>query len=156
MPDSIALMAFKDSVSMAEELLKIERNYNNPPRLSEQKPVRGLRGAVAVLIVASFEQFLKQSIEEHLSKLTIHPAVHFSVLPDRMIVCHVYNTLDRAMKGPLFEEPPPRRARINDIDLACRKIVSGIVNPEAFIVTGGNPIAAKLIRYPFDLAGHTA
>jgi hypothetical protein len=148
MPHSLAFVEFKESLSMAEELLNIERNYNNPPRLSEQKTVRGLRGAVAVLIVASFEQFLKGMIEEQLSKLVAHPPITIDSIPDEMRVCHVFKTLDLAMKGPPFQDPPPKKDRIPDIRAASTKILSGIINPTAFTATGGNP-SSKTIKLMF-------
>jgi hypothetical protein len=145
MPDSLAFRDFKDSLSIAEELLKIENQYHNPPKRDEQKPVRGLRGAVAILVVASFEQFLKSCIEEQLAKLTIHPPIPIDKLPDNMKVCHTYKTLEVAMKGPAFQEALPRKDRLVDIETACRKVMSKVVNPAAFTATGGNP-GAKTVK----------
>lgn len=140
MPSSQALNQFKESLSTAEELLKIEKaNYSNPPKQQEQKPVQGLRGAVAVLVVASFEQFLKECIEEYLAKLTAHPPVTVSKLPNCMQVCNTYNTLESAMKGPRYQKPIPKKDRLSHVDSACKKVVSEAVNPSAFIITGGNP-----------------
>jgi hypothetical protein len=128
---------------MAEELLKIERTYSNPPRQNEQNAVRGLRGGVAVLVVASFENFLKISIEEHLSKLTIYPLIPFSNLPDPMKVSSTYKTLELAMKGNPFEEST-KLDRLTEIEAACKKVIVGIIDPTAFTFTGGNPIAKNI------------
>jgi len=134
--------------------MKIEKNnYKNPPRLAEQKPVQGLRGAVAILVVACFENYLKDSIEEYLSQLTIHPLILITHLPDRMKKCNIYKTLERAMKGPLFEDPPPKVNRLNDIEIACKKVALGLINPSAFNFTGGNPNAncVKLMMKEMDI-----
>jgi len=142
---SQAFKEFKGSLSMAEELLNIEKtNYSNPPHINEQKPVQGLRGAVAVLVVASFELFLRASLEEHLSELTKYPFIAYHKLPDIIKINNTYNTLERAMKGPLFEEHKAKKDRLEDIDIACRKLVSGIINPAAFSATGGNPSASTV------------
>jgi HEPN superfamily RiboL-PSP-like protein len=144
MPTSKAFEDFKESLSIAEELLKIEKGYSNPPRRHEQKAVQGLRGAVAVLVVASFEQFLKEVMEEYLTKLTMPPVKPLNALPDDARVCSIFNTLERAMKGPPFQKAPAKKDRIPDIDVACRKILSDVINPVAFIDTAGNPNADRI------------
>jgi len=152
MPISEAFQNFKESLSAAEELLKIEKtNYKNPPRQGEQKAVQGLRGAVSVLVVASFEQFLKDSIEEHLSKLTTHPPVHISKLPDGMRLCSTYNTLDYAMRGPHYGTRLSKKDRLPHVDSACKKVVSETISPAAFVVTGGNPSADTVKQLMKDL-----
>jgi hypothetical protein len=57
------------------------------------------------------------------------------------------------MKGPLFEDPPPKINRLNDIEIACKKVVSGVVNPSAFNFTGGNPNSncVKLMMKELDI-----
>ncbi len=61
MADLNALDQFKESLQMAEELMKLERqNYKNSPRTVEQNVVEGLRGGAIVLMVAAWESFLKQ------------------------------------------------------------------------------------------------
>lgn len=141
MAESNAFKNFRSSLKLAEELLAIERsNYSNPPKQSEQKAVQGLRGGAAVLMVASFEYYLKEICKEHLVKLTsIPPCVDFSRLPDKMRVQSVYNTLERSMKGPLYQKSIPKINRLSNVENACKIIVSNNINPEAFIDTGSNP-----------------
>lgn len=75
MSDLNALEQFKESLQMAEELMKLEKaNYKNPPRMEEQNVVEGLRGGAIVLMVAAWESFVKQLIEEELSPLGTHPS----------------------------------------------------------------------------------
>jgi len=140
MPNSRSFQQFKEALEMAEELLKLEQQYRNPPRQNEQKAVRGLRGAAAVLMVAAFENFLRESMEEHLSKLSQNNLkLQFQKLPDKFRISSVYNSLDRAMKGPPFQEAPPKIDRLADIERICKVIISGQVDPSVFIDTGGNP-----------------
>ena len=85
--------------------------------------------------------------------LTTQPLrVEFSRLPPKMQENSVFGTLERAMKGPLFEEPPPRFNRLQDIDRAIRLVISGVVNPAAFSETSGNP-SSKRVREMFKAIG---
>ncbi len=125
---------------MAEELLKIESSYSNPPRVHEVKAVRGLRAAGAVLVVAAFENFLREDMEEHLSELSnLHLKLQFHKLPDKIRVSSVFNSLDRAMRGPAYQEAPPKVDRIADIEKVCKKIIAETIDPRVFSDTGGNP-----------------
>jgi hypothetical protein len=146
MPYSQAYRQFEDGLAMAQELLKLEKRlYHNPPRTDEQSVVRGLRGATAILVIASFEGFLRQAIEEHLSELTSHRhIISLTRLPDKLRVNNVYFCLDRAMKGPLYQEPLPRVQRLDDIDRACKVIISGDIAPKVFCDTSGNPNSKNL------------
>lgn len=152
MASSKAFNDFKEALSIAEELIKIERkSYRNPPRIGEQKPVQGLRGAVAVLVVASFEQFLKDVIEEHLSNLAMMSSINTAMLPDSVKVCNIYNTLDHAMKGPKFGGSSTRADRLADIIVACKMIGDDTINPIAFTITAGNPNAETVKKLMKDL-----
>ena len=138
MPKSKAFLQFEGSIKMAEELLIIESGYHDPPRRNEQKAVLGLRGGAVILIVASFENFLKQMFVEHLMELNPLKAP-FSKLPESLQVNCVYLTLDYAMKGSRFQQSVPRVQRLPEINKACSMLVSGTFNPEVFSDTGGNP-----------------
>lgn len=138
---SEAFQQFKESLGMAEELLKIEQNqHHNPPRANEQKAVRGLRGGAAVLLVAAFESFLRQVMEERLSEISSqHLKLSMQKLPDRMRVTHVYGSLERAMKGPPFQPAIPKAQRLIEIDRVCKIIIAGNIDPRTFSDTGSNP-----------------
>ncbi len=125
---------------MAEELIKIESTYNNPPRASEIRAVRGLRGAASVLVVAAFENFLRECMEEHLSELShLHLKLQFHKLPDKLRVSSIFNSLERAMKGPLYQETIPKVDRLTEIERVCKIIIAGNLDPQVFSDTGGNP-----------------
>lgn len=144
---SAALMQFGESIQMAEELIKIEENYNDPPRPEEQKAVEGLRGGAAVLIVASWENFLRRLVEEELTNLTTHtPKVPFKNLPADMQTHNVIKTLEIATKGP------NKKDRLSDIELACNFVISGKINPVVFIDTKSNP-NSKLVTEMFKNLG---
>lgn len=138
---------------MTESLLKIERdNYKNPPRITEQKAVQGLRGGAAVLMVAAWEDFLKRLIEEELSSLTTHPPkVPFENLPPQMRQHSVFQTLELATKGPRFQKTN-KIDRLPEIERACKVIISGIINPVAFSDIGSNP-NPKAVRQMFKNLG---
>ena len=81
-----------------------QNNYSNPPRSHERKAVEGLRGAAAVLMVAAFENYLRQCVEEYLAELTKRPLkLQFNALPDKMKIHSVFTTLQHAMDRPPYE-----------------------------------------------------
>jgi hypothetical protein len=138
---------------MAEELLKLERKTcKNPPRTYEQNTVEGLRGGAIVLMVAAWESFLKQLVEDELTILTTQPPkIKFDELPTKMQIHSIFQTLDRATKGPRYQHTD-RIDRLADIDQACRLIISGVINPLAFSDTDTNP-SPKVIRNMFSNIG---
>lgn len=144
---SEALRNFNVALGMTGTLLELERrDYHNPPRESERDIVLGLRGGATVLMVAAFEMFLREVIEEYLSKLaTVPPPIDFSKLPENMQVWSVFETLDLAIKGPRHVISPPKIQRISDIETACRIVMSRAINPTAFSNTGANP-NSKTVR----------
>lgn len=156
MTESLALIQFRSSLQIAEELMRIERNsYGNPPKLAEQRAVEGLRGGAAVLMVAGFERFLRRSVEEHLATLTTKPfKVPFDELPAKMKVHSVFTTLEHALKGAPYEAPRKKIDRLADIEDACKAVLSGSVNPQAFSSTGGNP-SAGTVKEMYSLVGIT-
>jgi hypothetical protein len=141
MPRSLAYVAFQPILRTSLELVRIDvRNYHDPPLLSEQDAVRGLRGGSAVLMVAGFETFLDDLITEWVQTLETHaPPVVFSMLPNLLQVENVYKTLDRAMKGPRYQPPVDRFHRLPEIRRAGGLVANELLNPDAFTGTGGNP-----------------
>lgn len=137
---STALAEFRASLRLAEELMRVERSYRNPPPLSDRKVVEALRGASAVLMVGAFELFLKSAVEEHLAKITaLDPPPSLDALPDNIRVHSVYSTLELAMKGPPYGMRPEKKDRLPAITLAAQMVVSKTLNPKVFSATGGNP-----------------
>lgn len=149
MADLSALEQFKESLKMSEELMKLEReNYKNPPHTSEQKAVEGLRGGAIVLMVAAWESFLKQLMEDELAPLAIHPPkVKFCDLPKEMQIHSVFQSLDRATKGSRFQKSE-KFDRLTDIDRAAKNIVLGLIDPRSFSDIDSNP-NPKIVKRMF-------
>lgn len=143
-PISVSLQQFTDQMNMAEALMKIERDgYGNPPSKTEMTAVMGLRGGAVVLMVAAFERFLRDCVEEHLAAL-VAAKVPSAKLPPKMQTSNVFVTLELAMRGLPYGPKLDRINRLPEVDTACRHVISGLVNPEAFSLTGSNPNAGTL------------
>lgn len=151
-----ALDQFNESMELASALKKIERDkFPANPKLSQQPTVKGLRGGTAVLIVASFEYFLRRLFEENISKLNTTPSsIDFKKLPDKLRVKAIYYSLQRAMEGPIYEAKPPKIDRIADIESACKMIISEQINPLAFSDTSNNP-NSETVKEKFSEVGIT-
>jgi len=137
----VAFDQFKESLELAEALRKLERDhYPYNPNLAQQPSVKGLRGGASVLMVAAFEFFLRRLLEESISELNTVPAtIDFDKLPDKLKVTAVFNGINNALRGPLYEERPPKVDRINGIMAACRLLISEQIDPTAFSETSSNP-----------------
>ncbi|HLX58112.1 MAG TPA: HEPN domain-containing protein [Ktedonobacteraceae bacterium] len=146
---SKAYIYFEESLGLAEALLKIERQYDDPPKLKDQRFVEGLRGGSVVLMVGAFEQFLKSAFQEHLSTLSVFPKATYNKLPERMRMHCVFSTLEHAMSGP-----PSRNKldRLSDVESACQLVISETINPVFFIDTQSNP-NAKAVEAMFSKIG---
>jgi hypothetical protein len=136
---------FKQSLAVANALLRIERRYHDPPRSNEIYAVEGLRGGAAILMVASFEVYLRELSYEVVDTLRrAGKPVTFSKLPPQMQEYTVYQTLSIAMRGPRYGPSTQRIDRLPDIRRAAQLILSDIVDPSAFGDTSGNPDAERL------------
>lgn len=135
-----AFQQFKESLELATALKKHERKYPTNPNIAAQPLVKGLRGGAAVLMVAAFEFFLRRLFEENIAELnTIPVSIDFHKLPDQLKVTTVFNGLNKVLKGPLYEEKPPKVARINDIMATCKLLITDQIDPATFGETGSNP-----------------
>lgn len=145
---------FKESLELANALKRLERDkYPYNPTLAQQPFVKGLRGGASVLMVAAFEYFLRRLFEESISELnTIPVSVDFHKLPDQLKVTTVFSGLNRVIKGPLYEEKPPKVDRINDIMAACKLLISGQIDPSTFSETGSNP-SGNTVKEKFKEVG---
>lgn len=147
---STALSEFQAGLSMANELLKLEGAYKDPPLEAERRVVEGLRGGAAVLMVAVFEGFIKDVTTEYLTALKASKVVLTS-LPAPLQIFNTFATLELAMKGNSYDEPKRtgREARLPDVLVACATIANGSLKPEVFGASGGNP-SAKVIKKVFS------
>ena len=128
------------SLNVAVALLDLEEGtFADPTREEDRAIVEGLRGGAAVLMVAAFEEFLKRETREILSRVGQSNDVDFAQLPAAMQIQSVFGTLQLAMSGPRYSEPPAKIERLPAIAVACELVLAKKVDPEAFAETGGNP-----------------
>lgn len=155
-----ALNEFRESLKSAERLVRIETRYSDPPRRRSINTVQGLRGGAVVMMVAAFEQFLREDFEEQLAPLSINPPPHaFTALPKRMQVASVFGSLERAMKGPLYGSPAGKINRLPEIRNVAELIVGRRIDLKALSDTRGNPDSSCVrellinvgIDKPFDV-----
>jgi len=149
MPGSSTLTNFRQTLRVVRRLLVLERQYRDPPRPAEADAVRGLRGGAAVLMVAAFENFMRETFEEQVVRLGGRPPkVEFDKLPDRIRVAAVFRTLELAMGRPGFGRAGRRVDRLGDIDIACKLVVSKTVDPAAFTANRRN-VSADMVKEMF-------
>lgn len=135
-----AFEEFRISLELSSSLRKIEREKFSNPKQKDQHSVMGLRGGAAVLMVASFEFFLRKLFEEQISKLnSVPPFIDIYKLPDKLKVKIIFDSLQNAMNGPKYGPRTDRKDRINDIIAACRLLIGEHVNPSVFSDTNSNP-----------------
>jgi hypothetical protein len=152
MADSAALGEFKNSIKMAEELINKEKEFGNPPKKADEPLVRGLRGGAAVLMVASFEAYLRRAVEEHLSELTKQPPpVEFAKLPDKLKINGIFSCLEAALRGPKYQDTQ-KIDRLPGIRSVCGRVAADILDPTALSSTQGNP-DSKTVKGMFSNIG---
>jgi RiboL-PSP-HEPN len=144
-----ALSQFKGSLTTAQALMSIEfRRYHDPPRTKEVGAVEGLRGGAAVLMVACFEEYLRQFAFQEFNKLAAPGvSVVFQKLPVEVQVHSVFTTLETAMQGQRWISSGTKHSRIPDIVIACQAILARRVNADVFSDTGGNPNAKNVREF---------
>ncbi len=136
----LALSEFKESLALSVALIKLEKKYPATPDVIDRPFVKGLRGAAAVLMVASFEFFVRRIFEENISTLNTNPpSIDFSKLPSKFLEKNIFHSLKRTMEGPQFIAKPPLPQRIEDTINMCRLLINEHLNPDAFSETGSNP-----------------
>jgi hypothetical protein len=140
MPRTQAYLNFRATLPMAVGLMQQERQYQDPPSPEQQSIVRGLRGGAAVLMVAAFEAFLDDMIEEHVETAANRlPKIDHDKLPVGMRVHDIYSSLEGAMKGPKHAPQGERVDRISAIRQVSALVTAKSLNPSAFRGTAGNP-----------------
>lgn len=140
-----ALRDFRASIAIAETLMKREQRFSDPPIQRQVKIVQGLRGAAAVLMVAAFENFLKEVVEELLYELTHHP-LRFNPdkLPKDMLFHNLRLTINRSLHGP-FANPDDREEKIHGYKQASQIVINGVVNSQVFSeIARSNPNSKKV------------
>lgn len=138
MVNSIAYTEFLESLEIAKALIQLD-TYREPPKQKHKRYVYGLRGGAAILIVASFNEFLNFLPDIHLDVIKRHTNnINFSKLLDVLIITNVNRTLKQfSMKNDVKKLPYAKNA--------CRSIINDEINPAAFKLQGFNPWPSQII-----------
>lgn len=132
---------------MARSLVQVESGYPDPPPMNQREIVLGLRGGAAVLMVASFEQFLKELVSECLDLIQSNGKVNYDLLPERIRIQNTYGLLEPAMKGVgRAQRNSTKGDRLSDIITACLAIGGKKLQSTAFIETGSNPNKRRVVE----------
>lgn len=135
-----SLVQFKESLSLASSLIKLEKKYPQVPNTLEQPYVKGLRGGATVLMVAAFEFFIRKLFEDNISTLNTNPpSIDINKLPEKLLEKNVFHSLKRSSEGPQFGNKPPLAQRIKDTLAMCDLLMNDHINAKAFSETGSNP-----------------
>ncbi len=136
----VALDKFKESLELAISLGKVERDKFTRNRQVDQPFKMGLRGGAAVLMVASFEFYLRRLFEENIARLnTSPPSIDLQKLPDSLKVKIVFDGLNSHIRGPKYGIATQKVDRIDSILTACRHLIGEHINPATFTETNSNP-----------------
>ena len=138
---SMAYVSFRRALQQATALINIERSLPDPPTGSQVPLAEGLRGGSLVLMVASFEGYLRDVFEERLDGLGVGLTQRtFDLLPDRVQTTSVFNLLTEAMHGaPGKSVPHERIHRLSGVRDAALSVSGRRLHGRAFSSTGSNP-----------------
>ena len=139
MSSSQAYTDFLASLELAEALLTIESGFADPAPDAQRKAAEGLRGGASVLMVAAFENYLKELVEEHLDELT-HVPVKFRIedVPKDML----FSNLEYLVKANIKKRAPTKVQAYSDM---AKIIVAGVMYPDSFTeAVRSNPNSEKL------------
>jgi hypothetical protein len=144
---SKAYADFLDTLKVAEALLDLERQYTDPPKPEHQKIVEGLRGGANVLMVAAFEYYLKELVEEHLSDMVSEP-LKFKAqnVPYKTQRTNIENRLEkiRRMKD---------QERVAEYLATAQLIVAGVIMVDSFTSIAQNNPNSKNVKELFKTLG---
>jgi hypothetical protein len=126
---------------MPRKLLALEASqFRDPPAPENLVVVMGLRAGVAILTVAAFEAFLKDSLTRCVDCISVDvTAATFPLLPERLRIANTFNSLDKALRGPRYGVPTGRVHRLSDIKRVASFIHNDRLIPDAFGQGKGNP-----------------
>jgi hypothetical protein len=149
---SQALHEFRSSIAIAETLMKKELHFSDPPIPRHLKEMQGLRGGATVLMVAAFENYLKEVIEERMDDLVHHRKFNPKKLPDELVF-HNYNQMliqsrDASSLGNLsFAD------KIAIFHQVAQGIINGIINSQFFSELAKSNPNSKKVRKLFKSLG---
>ncbi len=134
---SRAYKSFQESLRIVESLLRIEKRYRQPTPTHLRKRALGIKGGSAVLMVAAFENYLKELLEEYLQPLTAIP-LQFNPtrLPDKTRQANIIG----AIKSVEKRKQRSKQDRIRAFEDIAKLIGNQVLIPSAFTeMSRGNP-----------------
>ncbi|GEK81353.1 HEPN domain-containing protein [Agrococcus baldri] len=121
-------------------LLALEGGFRDPPGLQDQAAVEGLRGGCVVLMVAGFENYLKEAIAEVFDRInSASPACEFHRLPLLLQAQAVYTGLNAAMNAKPWDSLKDKQLRLPGVLAAVARISRGEILSQEIAETAGNP-----------------
>lgn len=153
---TVALSNYLASSANVAALLNLEGAYADPPNAQEQSVVEGLRGGCVVLMVAAFENYLKEAIAEIFERVnTANPRCNFSKLPLELQTQAVYAGLAAAMTAKSWDPLKEKQLRLPMVLTAVNRISRGEILSQEIAETAGNPNAAQ-VKVIFKTVGLNA
>jgi len=140
-----AVNSYSASSANVKALLQLESAYSDPPSHADLALVEGLRGGSVVLMVAAFENYVKESVTEALESInTAQPPCVYSRLPPILQTEAVWSGLELAMKGRPGSAKADRSGRLPEVLVAIDRIRKRELIADAVARTAGNPDSACL------------
>lgn len=148
--------SFSESLRMAEYLLSIDVATNHDPPIgkNEVKSVEALRGAAAIICVATFEAYLRAVFEGYIDDL-VSRKVQFRKLPEKFQTTGLYGALEYCIKPPKSKPMPSKQFdRIVDVLAIINNIGKGGIESWVFSQTNSNP-SSEQVKSMFSNIGLT-
>jgi hypothetical protein len=137
---SQAYTDFLDSLKLAEALLSLESRYTDPPIPRSQKTVEALRGGATVLMVAAFENYLRELVEEHLVDMTVTPLqFQMQKVPEHTRRINIEKRLE-------YIRNQKADTRVTEYLTAAQLISSGVIMSDSFTAVAQNNPNSKKVR----------
>jgi hypothetical protein len=134
---SAALRGYETSLTRAKQLYRIElAAYADPPPPDDRIAVEALRGGATVLMVASFERYLVEALEEFVDLVANRALVtsHAS-LSINFVEYNDFNFFSWLIR----ESRMPKKQKIGELKRVAQLVAEDRFVPEAFSRTRANP-----------------
>jgi hypothetical protein len=144
---SAALRDYEASLAQARHLHRIEvARYRDPPPLADQIAVEALRGGATVLMVASFERYLKEALEEYVDLIAKRAVVtSHGKLSAAFVEYNDFNFFNWLIRDSRL----PRKEKADELKRVARLVATDGFVPEALSRTRANP-APSTVRDLFS------
>jgi len=140
---SLALREFQLSIDIVNTLIKRERALQARHSKRTYKEAQGLRGGAMVLMVAAFENYLKEVTDERLENLTTHSRYRWNKLPTDLKFHNHYHTLYDSVHGA--SKGKSKVDKMQNFLKASNIIVNNQVNSIVFCeVARSNPDSSRV------------